>query len=197
MAEHWQLHWITSIYKCWKLYQASNPPVPFCCITALFWYWEVDISQHTYPQSKVQYNYCNFLGPCQKFSAQLRNEGHKSTLTCPETKLKEYTTRLKNWLDTDKGNKKLQRPVEGMGGIGLRNLHDLAWQEGSRSNSWGKYIKNWDTYCLCSRDKKEWIHKLVDPLSGKRTPVFKKKKKSLSAPAIHPVKVTILKCVGR
>ena len=113
----------------------------------------------------------------QRVNISVQHEGHKSTLTRPERKLKEYTTRLKNWLDTDKGNRKLQRHVAGMGGIGLHNLHGLAWQEGSWSNSWGKYIKNWDTYCLCSRDKKEWIHKLVDPLSGKSTPVFKEKKK--------------------
>lgn len=49
---------------------------------------------------------------------------------------------------------------------------------GSMCNSWGKYIKNWGTRCLCSRDKKEWIHKLVDPLSGRGTRVFTAKKKN-------------------
>lgn len=103
----------------------------------------------------------NNLSLTQKW---LQIKGWKSVqIVWPENSLKgshaDWTPKRKN----------LQRRVEEMGGIGARELHGLAWQVGSRSNSWGKYIKKWDTRCLCSQDKKELIHKLVDPLSGKST----------------------------
>lgn len=147
MAEHWQLHWITSIYKCWSLQILLSPSdaLLHCFDSEKLIFFNTHFAQSKFNKIIATFwvHVRNLVRSwetvieSQRVNISIQYEGHKSTLTCPETKLKEYTTRLKNWLDTDKGNKKLQRPVEGMGGIGLRNLHGLAWQEGSRSTAEG------------------------------------------------------------
>lgn len=98
----------------------------------------------------------------------------------PKTLIKkECTKRLTYWLDTDKREKETSEACWVYGRDRFVQVTVLPGKQAQDPTAEGNiYKKNWDTYCLCSRDKKEWIHKLVDPLSGKSTQVFMKKKKT-------------------